>query len=239
MKGRSQVMWDQKYEEAIETLTDTIPSIPAEFRYLSHFMLAKAHFRLAKKQVEQGRTVEETHRNFQNNEHADSALQSLKEAARLNSQFAPTYALLADYHYRAGELAEELLAADSLVKLMPQCAEAYSKRGLCFSRLHRPKSALDDFRAALKFNPKDAEVYGDLGEVWYQLGEYEKSIDSYRTALSMNHPLPGSCHYFIGDSCREAGKYQQAILAYEKAKSLGQDAKACDQCISLCRERMR
>lgn len=238
LKARSQI-GEEKYEDAIHTLSRAMPQIPSEFSYLSHFVLAKAQFWLAKKLVERGRTVEETYRNFRNNEHADLALQSVKEGARLNSKFAPTYALLADYHYRAGEWAEGLVAADSLVKLMPQCAKAFYKRAEFFVKLHRGKSALEDLYVSLKLNPRDAEVHLEIGDAWLDLDEYEKSIDSYKTGLSMKPFDPGYYHLRIANAYRKAGKFQQAILAYEKARSLGVDAELCDEGISICLQMMR
>jgi S1-C subfamily serine protease len=233
LKARRQI-GKKDYDDAIHTLSVALDSVPPEVRFLGQFLLAKAHYWLANKQVGLGGG-----RIYQNNEHAEAALQWLKEAARLNSKFAPTFALLADYHFRAGEWPEGLVVADSLVKLMPQCAGAYLKRGRFFRVLNRAKSALEDFQVALKLDPRDPEVHVQIGDAWFDLHEYQKSVDSYTTSLSMKDSSAAYCHFRIGCAYQEAGKYQQAIVAYEKARSLGMDAESCERGISICQERMK
>jgi len=232
-------MWDKEYEKVIDAVTEVVSAIPPEFRYLAHYVLGKAHLKLAIKQAGKGATVEESFKNFSGQEHAERALQFLKEAARLNPKFVPNFALLAEYHLNAGEWPEGLIAADALVKLMPHCADAYSKRGEFYLQLHRASSALKDLQMSLKLNPQDSYVQIEIGDAWADLQEYDKAVDAYKTALSMNHRNPGYCHYRIGGALQEAGKYPQAIAAYEKAQSLGFNAKSCELGVSLCRQMMR
>lgn len=239
-KARDQIA-KSNYEDAIATLEGAKRSVPSEFKYLHYFLLGKAHLYLASKAFPSvpTRTVEEWFATFRDSVHGRSALESLTEAQRLNPTFAPTFKSLYTFHAVADQWREGLRAADSLVKLLPQCADAYLFRGRCYYHLDRYDSALADFRESLELNPRDANTHFDLGNVWIVLGEYEKAIESLKEAVSLGFNPPGSCHYGIGNAYQKAGKYQLAIAAYETARTHGLPAALCDKEIAICRKLMR
>jgi tetratricopeptide (TPR) repeat protein len=70
-----------------------------------------------------------------------------------------------------------------------------------------------------------------------ELGEYDKAIDSFKAALALNYD-PGDCHFAIGDAQERAGRYQEAIHSYERARAQGYHRDWCDKGIAFCRKRM-
>ncbi len=238
-KARRQISEDKVYD-AIQTLSSEKASIPHEYKYLYHFLLGDCYYTLAARTIDRlGPTTSKSyHDALRSNAHNKSAIEALKQAVQLNSSFAPAYALLTECHWCAGEWAEGLLAAESLVKLMPQCAEAYRKRGRCLSGLHRYASAMEDFQAALKLAPDDYHTHAEIAGAWVYLEECEKAIDSYKTAISLCPDAP-AYYYNLGLTYKIAQKYPQAIRAYEEARSHGMPAASCDAAISECRKLMR
>jgi S1-C subfamily serine protease/Flp pilus assembly protein TadD len=230
---------NKKHDEAIAALEGVSSSVPPEFRYLYYFLLGKAHYSLAADEVfhtehRRSSTVREVRAAFRDNLHGCSALASLQQAQRLKPTFEPTYELLYRYHEGAGQPEEALLAADSLVKLMPHCADAYYMRGECFSELDKDEHALADLQEALRLNPRDRYGHYVMARVWNGLQEYDKAIDSFKTALSLKYD-PWACHWGIGNAYQRAGKYEQAILAYEKSIAAGGPRDWCKERIAICR----
>jgi S1-C subfamily serine protease len=228
---------NKHYDDAIATLERGKSTVPTEFTYLCHYLLGKAHYELATNAANRagGATIEAFRAAFLYTDHSRSALESLKQAQQLKPTFAPTFEWLIYYHNSAGHWDESLLVADSLVKLMPACADAYYLRGVSHYHLEKYESALVDLRVALELNPRSAAGHFEIAGVWSALQQEEKAIDSYNTALSLNYIPAFGCHFNIGDSYQKARKYQLAIHSFEKARALGMPAKLCDERIAVCR----
>lgn len=231
--------WEQigtdNFDDAIATLEGAKPFGPPEFSYLYYFLLAKAHFRLVEKMTKGSKTAQEMQALVRNSEHGRLTIVSLKQAQRLNPTFAPTMESLWTYHQVAEQWDEALLAADSLVKLMPEYARGYTDRAICFSSLKKPELALADFKISLELNPHDPQVHFLIGHVWSDLKEYDKAIKSYNTALSLKY-LPSLCHFSIGNAYKKAGNYHLAIQAFEQARFLGWPEDLCNEQIAVCRK---
>jgi S1-C subfamily serine protease/Flp pilus assembly protein TadD len=237
-KARRQLN-ERKSKEAIETLLAANASIPSEYRYLYHYLLGRCYYSLAWNESSITAPPQIYQALYRKSPYATSARASFKQAILLNSTFTPAYVLLIEHHLAGGEWTEGLHVADSLLKLMPHCAQAYHLHGRCLVELDRPKAALADLQQSLKLNPADSKVQFQTGTLWLRLNEYEQAIESYNAALSFNYSPPEDCHASIGYAYKQSGKYQQAIDAYEEAKKLGTPARFCDEQIALCRQLLR
>jgi tetratricopeptide (TPR) repeat protein len=238
-KARVQI-FEEKYEDAISALDGARPKLPARFAYLAWFLAGRAHYRLAAneaRRIAAGRPISEIEAMFRKG-HGRQARESLDQAQRLNSNFAPTYELLCRYQLSAGDLKEALRAANSLVKLMPQYAEGYYFRGVCFGRLEQLQPALLDLQSALKYDPANSRAHYEIAGVLFSMREYDKAVDEYNAALSLKYGAPSVCHFSIGNAYQRAGKYEQAIAAYEKSRSNGMSSDLCNERIATCRKLM-
>ncbi len=226
-------------DELLRAASAALPSIPKEHEYLAVHAQGRAHFKLALQQ--RRRDIDEEFElsrgllgEFGGNPHIRQAVASFEQVVRERPDFAPGYAWLAKCRMQGGEWAEGLLAADSLVRLVPRCADAYVKRGECFQELKRYNSALDDFQMVVKLDPKYGRVWIRLAFVYKSLGENDKAIQAYETILrglaAMDpddfkghlaefNTVAWAAYFGIGDAHEKAGRYQQAIKFFELAKA--------------------
>jgi tetratricopeptide (TPR) repeat protein len=237
-KARRQLT-ERKSEEAIQTLLAANASIPSEWRYLYQYLLGRSYYSLALKLTPITGWVVQYREGYRKSGYAKAALASLKQAIVLKPSFTPAYAILIDHYLTGGEWTEGLHVADSLLKLMPHCAEAYRLHGQCLSHLDRPKAALVDYQRSLELNPSDPSVQFETGHLWLGLNENERAIESYNAALALGYEPAWACHSNIGNAYKKASKFQQAIDAFEESRRLGSPGTWCDEQIAICRQLQR
>ncbi len=230
----------QKLDEAIAKLTESTISIPRELAYLRHFLLGDGHLQIALREAREAKSSStvEHYQMVHRNQHWNAAINSLRQSVNLQSNFAPTYAMLADCYDLAGQWKEAFEAANSLVGLMPRCAEGHYKRGRCNKWLERYRLAAVDLQSCTRLDPAHRDAHFELAGAWLNLAEYEKAVDSYKTSMSIDSRFEGTCYYGIGHALRLAGKYQQAIDALEKSRALGHAPHWCNDEIAKCRQAM-
>jgi S1-C subfamily serine protease len=237
-------------DELLRDASAALPSIPKEYRYLALYLQGIAHYHNATSKIDP-RTMEKLRASFAGNHHYRQAVSLFEQVVRECPDFSPAYAWLAECRVRGGEWAEGLLAADSLVKLVPRCADAYMHRGYCFEELGRANSALHDFQTAAKLDPKHENVWNSLGRVYASFGEYDKAIEAYETEISglpettqsgqttiTREVMASMSYYHIGCAHERAGRYEQAIKFFELSKA-GYVSDWRDEQIRKCRAKMR
>ena len=131
------------HAETIRLASRAAETVPADLMYFVHYVIGVSHCALAevssldfmRKRARGGFEISEFRRSFRTCPDGVAALRSLQKATELKPDFSPAWAELADFHIRAGQWPEGLLAAESLVRLVPRCAAAYETRALCFKEL--------------------------------------------------------------------------------------------------------
>jgi S1-C subfamily serine protease len=236
LSARDQIA-NNAFDGAIKALEKAKETVPPKFSYLCYFLLGKAHLGLAIKAREG--TFGHAGDKYRNNPHWRAAIGEIEQALELNPNFAPSYEQLYILRWNAGQWEEARRAADSIVKLLPQCAQVYDQRGMCLIQLGRLKAALEDFQVSLKLNPKNAHALLHIGQSWSALEEYDKAVDAYNSAISMKHPEPFICHFWMGEAHGKARRYRQAIRSFEEARTLGMPAEMCNERISFYRSLIR
>ncbi len=169
----------------------------------------------------------------------DKAIKDFDEVLRLDPKNAEAYRNRGDAWYFKREYGIAIRDYDEAIRLDPKDADAYRSRGSAWREKKEYDKAFKDFDQAIRLDPKDALAYCERGDAWRALEQYDKAIDSYKTAISLKHPAPGLCQYNIGQAYEGAGKYPQAIRAFEEAQRLGMDAQSCKKAISDCRKSLR
>jgi tetratricopeptide (TPR) repeat protein len=74
----------------------------------------------------------------------------------------------------------------TLVRLMPNNAEAHNHLGFAYKILGRYKEAIASYKEAIRIKPNYATAHEGLGDVYDELGQYKEAIASYKEALSIN-----------------------------------------------------
>jgi anaphase-promoting complex subunit 6 len=63
-------------------------------------------------------------------------------------------------------------------RLFPGCHQASLYIGMEYLRMNNLKTALWEFKQALKLSPTDPAVLNEIGVVYYQQGDFEAAIHS-------------------------------------------------------------
>jgi len=76
-----------------------------------------------------------------------------------------------------------LMDYSQAVRLEPQVAKHYSKRGLCFRKLGRIDEALVDYNDAIKLGQEVAQYYFERALVYIDLEQYDHAVSDFTSAL--------------------------------------------------------
>lgn len=85
----------------------------------------------------------------------------------------------------AGDLDAAISCYSEAIKLNPQFAEAYIKRGLAYSELGMYEKAIQDCTEAIKLNPNDAGYYYIRRHCYMDAGMYPEARADYEMAESV------------------------------------------------------
>ena len=191
--------------EAISMLKRATQAEPGEYAYLAYWALASA-----------------IQANVKRIGDFEAAVAPLKQAKELNPDFGPTLYSLSET-YRMLEMPPELLvAAESLIRLMPRCHEGYVLRGEAWALLGREEEAERDFEMACSLCPKNTMLLVRKGDAYRKLGKSQKALDAYEEAIGID----GGCalaYLNLGTELQRMGRCEEAIEAYKKALRLFDD----------------
>ncbi len=72
------------------------------------------------------------------------------------------------------------------VKIFPQYADGYQRRGLIYSHLKNYKQAEEDYKLALRYNPSHPIVYNNYGTLCFDQKRYEEAMTNFKQAVRYN-----------------------------------------------------
>ena len=83
-----------------------------------------------------------------------------------------------------------------------------------YQQLNRPDDAERALQRALDLDPEDHAAHHTLGLLRYQRTDYEGALDALMDSVGLLYHNP-TAHYYIGETLRAMGKYEDAVTAYE------------------------
>ena len=86
------------------------------------------------------------------------------------------------------EKSEKEKAAGNLndaIKLQPNRAENYNKRGEFYYKQGQNQRAFDDFNKAISLKQDYATAYNNRGSVYYKQGQNQRAFDDFNKAISL------------------------------------------------------
>jgi len=101
--------------------------------------------------------------------------------------------------------------------LMPSFSAAFSNLGATLGELGEPASALAAFREALAHDPLSFTILNNIGVVSRELGRLAESEAAFRRVIAIN-PQFVFGHYNLGHTLFLAGRYRDALVAYEEGQ---------------------
>lgn len=115
------------------------------------------------------------------------ALESFKQAIKLNPNFIKAYLGLGDAHVSLREYAKAAGDYGKVISMRPDKARlAYFKRGEINFLLGQLQQAMVDFQAAIEIDPNYADAHMSLGNTFFKLKSYEQAIAYYDRVLEAN-----------------------------------------------------
>jgi tetratricopeptide (TPR) repeat protein len=101
--------------------------------------------------------------------------------------------------------------------LMPTFAAASGNLGATLGELGEPAAALEAFRQALAHDPRSFTILNNIGASCRELGRLDESEAAFRRVIEIN-PSFVFGHYNLGHTLFLAGKYRDALAAYEEGQ---------------------
>jgi tetratricopeptide (TPR) repeat protein len=142
-----------------------------------------------------------------------------REALERATELAPDWDAV---HYEFGKL---WLALDDLARardafaraaaLMPTFSAALSNLGATLGELGEPDAALSAFRQALASDPDNPALLSNVGVVLREMGRLDESEAALRQVVAVAAEFVFG-HYNLGHTLFLAGRYREAVAAYEE-----------------------
>jgi len=106
----------------------------------------------------------------------------------LKSDLYNTEALvwLAKAQYKLGQYNQAIDNYNSLINLLPNIADLYSDRGLCFHMAQDFQSALNDFNKAVELEPDNSYRYSSRAFVKDYYKDHQGALNDYNKAIELD-----------------------------------------------------
>jgi tetratricopeptide (TPR) repeat protein len=100
---------------------------------------------------------------------------------------------------------------------MPTFSAAFSNLGATLGELGDPAAALKAFRQALTHDPRSFTILNNIGVVSRELGRLDESEAAFRRVIDVNPEFVFG-YYNLGHTVFLAGRYGEALAAYEEGQ---------------------
>ncbi len=101
--------------------------------------------------------------------------------------------------------------------LMPAFSAAFSNLGATLGELDAPEAALAAFQQALAHDPHGFQVVNNIGVVTREIGRLDDSEAAFRRVIELAPEFVFG-YYNLGHTLFLAGKYSEALAAYEEGQ---------------------
>jgi tetratricopeptide (TPR) repeat protein len=146
------------------------------------------------------------------------ALESFRQALKLNPNFIKAYLGLGDAHVSLREYAKAVGDYGKAISMRPDKARlAYFKRGEINFLLGQLQQAMADFQASIAIDPNFADAHMSLGNTYFKLKSYEQAIACYSRTIELSPNLDlaafrrGRSHYILKEFPEALRDFSYAI----------------------------
>ncbi|MBX9678672.1 MAG: tetratricopeptide repeat protein [Gemmataceae bacterium] len=146
----------------------------------------------------------------------DRALEGFRKAAALDPHQPLFRHDFASQLQAVGKLEEALPEFEAVVRLKPECGEAFNNLGIAQVRLGRREQAAASFAQAIRCKPDFPEAYNNSGNVLIEQGKLADAIAQFDKALQFHPHYPDAWHN-RGIALLRLGKPDEAANSFAKA----------------------
>jgi tetratricopeptide (TPR) repeat protein len=116
----------------------------------------------------------------------------------------------------AGKLDEAVGFYTDALKLQPNSAHVYAKRGEALLRKNDPAAAIKDLQQAVKLDPGYSAAFSRLGFAYNAINDYEKALEALNIAILLD-PTSSEAYNTRGFAHNGKNEFEQGIKDFEKA----------------------
>jgi tetratricopeptide (TPR) repeat protein len=137
----------------------------------------------------------------------------LREAIRLQPDYAMAHHNLGQALARQGKLEEAIAAYREAIRLEPDYADSHFNLGIALRIQGKPEEAIAEYREAIRLEPDYVKPHLNLGYALGKQGKSEEAIAEYREAIRLQ-PDYALAHYNLGRVLHDQGKLEEAIACW-------------------------
>jgi tetratricopeptide (TPR) repeat protein len=152
----------------------------------------------------------------------DDGIAQLREATRLNSQFAEAHNNLGVALGQAGRDAESIQELRQAIQINPDYAEAHNNLGLALLAVSHNAEAEQEFRSALALVPDDAVTRINLGDALIAEGNADAAVSEFDKVAAAN-PKNAAALNGLGLAMALQGRTGEAAQQFARAVELAPD----------------
>jgi rhomboid protease GluP len=155
---------------------------------------------------------------------ADEGIAELQKSVRLQPNFAPAHAALAQAYIAKHDFENAAVEMERVIVLNPRNEDAYYRLGLIYLELKQPTKAQGIFAQLLKLNPNSTDGHAGLADAFADQHRNLEALDEYKRAAALDSSIQG-VNYNMGVMQARLKLYDDAIASLLKQR---QDADNAD-----------
>lgn len=153
------------------------------------------------------------------NGESETALEYIEDALFVNPLSVEAYYYRAEYYMQIERYNEAIKDLEYVLKYSKDPMPIYVKIGFCYLRIRSLDNALNTYLKAMSIRP-DSDIYYYMGLVYETKNDEKRALEQYNMSIGLNANNSKS-YYARGVIYAKEGRYDEAIIDFEKAISLG------------------
>ena len=151
----------------------------------------------------------------------DEAIETFKEAIRINPEYAEAHNNLGIALAKNGQIDEAIKAYKEAIRINPMLADAHYNLGDVLKAKGQLDEAIKAYKEAIRINPEYAAAHNNIGIALYNKGHFDEAIKAYKDAIRIN-PEYANAHSNFGAALKAKGQIDEAIKEYRNAITINQ-----------------
>ncbi len=143
-------------------------------------------------------------------------------APQLDSQDADEWLKIGNAHAALSQLDEALAAYQTVLKIKPDKAAAFTNIGVVYYQSGKFDDAVQQLKKALEIEPDDAETHYMLGATYVQQQKFDEAEKSFNTAITLKPDL-APAYTGLGNVQLARKNFADAVKTLQKATELQPD----------------